>query len=211
MPARSVLSLMLRRNNPPLPPLSRGQRKGKEGNMAEKTNVEKAFDLQSQAEVTVIRGKDANIAEIDFTENIDELNDAFEREERVIQFKMGEDKVINIAVRGLTSIERIQVSGNFFGNALNEALREFGDMSDEEALAKAQAKLRENVSAEELQTQNVDIKYKTVLAGITRPSGITREVLDGWDEFYIDTLYEAIEELSRTPDNFREVDTEPGE
>lgn len=176
--------------------------------MADEKVVEKAFDMQSPAEVSVLRGKDTNIADIDFTENIDELNDAFEREERVIQFKMGEDKVINIAVRGLTSAERITIKGNMYGNAARAVLREFGDtLSD----AEFSVKIQETLSAEEELTGRSNERYETVLAGITKPQGIQREHLERWGNFFVDTLYNAIEELSKTPDPFRPDDDESAE
>ena len=162
----------------------------------------------SAPQVKVKRQNEVDVSEINFNEDIAEMNDAFQREERIVQFVLPSGKEFNFSVRGLTSAERQTIKKNVYGKASIAVLREFGDsLSD----ADFSVKLQETITKEEEIEGRTNELYETLLKGITRPVGLTREDLEGWDNIYINALYDAVQELSETPNNFREVGNTSGE
>ena len=162
----------------------------------------------SAPQVSVKRISEEDASKIDFNENLADLNDAFQRKDRTFEFVVPDGRKFYVTVRGLTSAERSTIKKNVYGKASLAVLREFGsELSDAEFNLKLQEKV---IKEDDIEGKTNDL-YETLLKGITRPVGLTRENLEGWDNIYINTLYDAIEELSVTPDNFREVDNTSGE
>ena len=180
----------------------------KEATQEDQEKQEEIEKVAFSRDVSFERVSDVAIDDIDFMDDLDVLNDAFQRKEHIQKFVLPDGKEFHFVIRGLTSAERNTIKKNVYGKASLAMLREFGNsLSD----AEFTVKLQETVTSEEEIEGRTNEMYETLLKGITRPVGLTREHLEGWDNMFINALYDAIEELSVTPDNFRGSDSTSGE
>lgn len=173
-------------------------------------------DTAAQAMMGVKRvasRRSVNIDEVEFTDDLDMLDLAMEREEKIVEFENPRGgKPMVFLVRPLTPGEFAMVFGTLFGkSAIQVALdsnEEAGEDSEEANADLIEKHIRENYTEEEIEQKWLERQIQTIQIGVIRPKGLTKERIAKWDQFYIDALYNAINGevmANDSPSQFPEV------
>ena len=150
------------------------------------------------AESQVFRRKEVHEGDLNFVENLDELDAALEADNIVCRFNNPDaEKPIDFEMRPMTPGEMAIYYNTLFGHTLLEATGEnLGpDAVDEiDEFHEAQ----EQRIQDELAVKKYDARLLNILEGcILFPIGVTAERMRKWSPFYITRLHNALLEGSR--------------
>ena len=148
-------------------------------------------DVAAQAATQTFRRKEVE-GELNFINNLDELDAALEADNIVVRFENpnGED-TIDFELRPMTPGELSAYYNTLLGHTLLEAV--VGNPNPETDEDTQEQKLQD-----ELAVKKYDEKLLDILEGCLKsPAGITVERMRKWDPFYLMSLHNALMKGSR--------------
>ena len=163
------------------------------------------------AESQVFRRKEVT-GDLNFVENLDELDAALEADNIVCRFNNpNAEKPIDFEMRPMTPGEMAIYYNTLFGHTLLEATGENLNPDAVDAIDDAQdQRLQDEIAA-----KKYDARLLNILEGcILFPIGVTAERMRKWSPFYITRLHNALLEgsrPSRAVAQFSDVDSSAGE
>ena len=161
----------------------------------------------------VSRKREVAEDDFNFTDDLDALDIAFEKEEHVVTFEDPKSgKKFDFLVRELTAAEHAMVFGNLFPKNMEQMVKDLGKDATNEKVEEYIKNQVAQMDSEALIEEQRERKYRVVQLGIIKPEGITIERLRKWDNFVIDNLYLVIMggmSDNTVASNFSEVDESP--
>ena len=147
------------------------------------------------AESQVFRRKEVHEGDLNFVENLDELDAALEADNIVCRFNNpNAEKPIDFEMRPMTPGEVAIYYNTLFGHTLLEATGENLNPDAVDAIDDLHAQRLED----ELAVKKYDARLLNILEGcILFPIGVTAERMRKWSPFYITRLHNALLEGSR--------------
>ena len=147
------------------------------------------------ADAQVFRRKEVHEGDLNFVENLDELDAALEADNIVCRFNNpNAEKPIDFEMRPMTPGEMAIYYQTLFGHTLLEATDGNPNPDEVDALDDAQAQRLQH----ELAVKKYDARLLNILEGcILFPIGVTAERMRKWSPFYITRMHNALLEGSR--------------
>ena len=164
------------------------------------------------AESQVFRRKEVT-GDLNFVENLDELDAALEADNIVCRFNNpNREKPIDFEMRPMTPGEMAIYYQTLFGHTLLETIDE--NLNPDNAVNEIDDAHAQRLE-DELAVKKYDARLLNILEGcILFPIGVTAERMRKWSPFYITRLHNSLFEgsrPSRAVAEFSDVDTEAGE